>query len=295
MGETNENEKDNLREKVLRHIERSGYPFEARIARAFFDCRIDEDWIDILVSEYDTSPIHVMSDLNPKISVRCGVPYFDAAEKKPRELDVHVVMSIKVMNLDLKINFIVQCKDTDKIWIFCHYGFETVPTILGKYCDYGIDFRYKDKPLDMLKSIFSPDPILGTDQRTLCGVAKVLVKNKNDDKKDEIWEACITAIKATRYVKDIVKRTIKVEGQKELVLFVPMVATGNLIYDVDLSAETAEAEQVDVAYYSYQTLAEDGLTHEHYPIPIITEASLSKVVDSTVQNSTRFLLDCFTC
>ena len=294
MTEIEKPERDPLQQKVLEHIQKSGYPFEARIARAFSNCRVDEDLIDMHVSEYDTSPIHVVADLKPKILVRCGVPYFDAAEQKPRELDVHAVMSIKVMNLDLKINFIVQCKDTDKIWIFCHYGFETVPTILGKYYDHGIEFRYKDKPLDALKLILSPDPVLGTDPRTLCGAAKVMVKKNGDDKKDDIWEACITAIKATRYVRDVVKRTIKAEGQKELSLFVPMVATGNLIYHVDLSGETAEAKQVDVAYYSLQTIAEDGLMHEHYPIPIITEASLSQVVNSTVLNATRFLLGCFT-
>jgi hypothetical protein len=228
------------------------------------------------------------------MSVRCGVPYYDQTEKKPRELDIHAALAMNVLGSELKVNFLAQCKNTNRLWIFCHYGFETIPTILGQYSKFGLDLRQKDKPLDALKVLFSPHPVIGPERSSLCSAAKVMVKDPEDKRKDEIWEACITAIKATRYARDLARRAIRIEGTKELNLFVPVVITGNHIFQVDLSREPAEVEKVDAAYYSHQTLAEDGFTHEHYPIPIVNEVSLPNVINETVVNATKFLLDCFT-
>jgi hypothetical protein len=297
MNEDQKTQQNDEIEKVLKFIKKSGYPFEARIARAFANYRVDEDWIEILLRDYDPNPIPVYGALNPRVSVKCGVPYFDETEKKPRELDLQAVLALNVLGSELKINFLVQCKNTSRWWVFCHYGFETTPTIYRQYWATGLELR-KDKPVDVLMSLFSPHPVIGKERSSLCSSAKVMVKepkdNKKDENKDEIWEACITAIKATRYAREVAQRTTRLEGTRELSLFVPMVATGNHIYQVDLSGESAEAERVEFAYYSHQTLAEDGLTYEHYPIPIVSEASLSQVLNTTAVNATEFLLNCFT-
>lgn len=287
MGERNESEQDNLREKVLKHIEKSGYPFEAKLARAFAECTVDEDYLDIWLSDFRNQPMENVGGLNGKISVSCGTPYLDPLEKKPRELDIRVLVPLRIRDIELQIHLFVQCKNTNRVWIFCRYGFETVPTIYGKYFNHGIEFRDKDRTLDAL--IRFPDPVLGADPRELCGVAKVLVKREDDLKKDEIWEACITAINATRYYRDVAKRSMKPDGWKQLMVFIPMVATGNIVYQVDLSAETAEAKEVELAYYSQQTIAEEGSSHEHFLIPIITEASLPGVVSNVVLNAIKFL------
>lgn len=284
-------------EKVLKFIKKSGYPYEARIARVFADYQVDEDRLEILLRDYDSSPLPVYGALQPRMAVKCGIPYFDETEKKPRELDIQATLTLNVLGTELKINFLVQCKNTSRWWVFCHYGFETTPTIYRQYWATGLELR-KDKPVDALMSFFSPHPVIDKGRSSLCSSAKVMVKeprdNKNDENKDEIWEACITAIKATRYAREVAQRTTRLEGTKELSLFVPMVATGNYIYQVDLSHEPAEAEKVEFAYYSHQTLAEDGLTHEHYPIPIVCEASLPQVLNTTAVNATEFLLNCFT-
>jgi hypothetical protein len=287
MTENLEPEPDDLREKILKHIQRSGYPFEAKIAHAFLNSPIDYDTIDILVRDPDDGPVQVVSELSPRISVQCGTPYLDPVEKKPRELDVRVLVRLKIRDVELQVYFFVQCKNTNRVWIFCHYGFEAVPTVLGKFSNDGIEF-VRERTSDVL--VRFPDPVLAVDTREVCGVAKVMTtKEKDDFKKDEIWEASITAINATRYTRDILKQSLKPESLKKLMIFVPMVATGNRVFQVDLSADPQEAKEVDLTYYSQQTIAEEVPTHEHFLIPIITEASLPRVMSGIVLNAAKFL------
>lgn len=292
MSENHQTEPDGLRERVLKHIQTSGYPFEAKIARAFANCSIDYDTIDILIRNRDSGPVQVVSELNPRLSVQCGTPYLDPIERKPRELDVRVLIPLKIGDVELQVHFYVECKNTNRVWEFCHYGFETVPTILGKFFNHGIESANRDRTLDVLIRI--PDPVLASEPIEVCGVAKVFkTKDKDDFTKDEIWEASITAINAMRYWRGIHKQTIKTESLKQLMIFIPMVATGNRIFQVDLSAETPAAKEVDLAYYSHQTISEEAPTHEHFLIPIITEASLPQVVHSIVLNAAKFLTGYF--
>lgn len=288
MSENQQHESDDLRDKVIKRIQTSGYPFEARIARAFSNCPIDYDTIDVFVRDPNNGPVQVVSELSPRTLVQCGTPYLDPVEKKPRELDIRVLVPLKIRDVELQVHFFVQCKNTNRVWIFGHYGFETVPTILGKFFNHGIEFTSRDKTLDVL--IHLPDPVLASDRKEICGVATVLAKKEKEDfKKGEIWEACVTAINATRYARDILKQSLKPGSCKQLMIFIPMVATGGRVFQVDLSAETQEAKEVALAYYSQQTIAEEGPTHEHFLIPIITEASLPQVVNSIVLRAAQFL------
>lgn len=303
---------DELEQRVLKSLQRSGFPFEARIARAFANLDMDDAYKDLYVTTFGDRPIDRIGCLNRGVPVQCGVPYLDPVEKKSRELDIQAIVPLKVNGVDLLINFLVECKDTNKIWTFGHYGFEALPSIDGKYVAVGIEPKSKESYLEL--KIFTPDPVLCFDPNLLCGVGKVLKKVKEDDgdskessgtkktkvksdKQDEIWEATITATNAARCYKEtadqLLSQDMGRQGQK-LLIYIPVVATANKIFFADLSNDSPSVQQVDLAIHIHQSLAEDGESLNHFVVPIITESSLPRIVNELVKSSLRFLEKYFT-
>lgn len=176
----------------------------------------------------------------------------------------------------------------------------------------GIDIKSREANLEL--QLFHPDPVLGVHPDNLCGVGKVLKTKEKDDKKnkddtktpkveddnknkDELWEACITAVNATRYYRDTTERLLKQDANwkdRRLLIYIPMVATGNKLFFANLSIDTPTVQQVDSAFYVYQGLSEDGEKRSHFIVPIITEASLSRIVNAIINSSIRFLEKFFT-
>lgn len=280
---------EELESRVLKHLLKSGFPFEARIARCFASLPIEEEWKDLYVSEIGSRPMDDLGGLNKGVPVNCGVPYLDPVEGKSREIDVHSIIPLDIRGARLDIHFLIQCKDTSRIWCFGHYGFESRPSIRDKFVNVGIEPKSREAEIEY--SILRTDPVLNVDPHALCGIGKVLKKSEDDEKpKDEIWEACITAINSARYYKKMTEglKGVNLKG-KIFYLFIPMVATANLVFFADLSEDSPQVQQVASAFYVYQGLEEDGVTRYHYIVPIITEEALVSIVHQIVQSSIRFL------
>lgn len=286
-----------LERKVLNCLQESGFPFEARIAKAFANLQMDDEYKDLYVTEFGDRPMDAIGCLNRGVPVQCGVPFLDPVTNKSREFDVHSVLPLKVNNVDIWIHFFVECKNTNKVWAFGHYGFETTPTIRGKYASTGIQFKSGEAELNL--TAFFPDPVLGVHPSQLSGVGKVLKKKENkgsvtlqNDSQDEIWEAALTSVKAAEFFQDSVKGFFENErdpGRRRLFVFVPMVATGNQLFFADLSGEKPEITQVDLAFYIHRSLSDAGMNHKHFVVPVITETSLSRVVNEVAKASIGFL------
>lgn len=301
---------EELERKVLNCLQESGFPFEARIARAIANLDMDAEYKDLYVAEFGERPIDRIGCLNRGVPVQCGVPYLDPVEKKSRELDVHAIVPLKVKGADLWINFFIECKDTNKIWTFGHYGLEALPTIDGKYLTFGMDFKTREDQLEL--RMFTPDPVLCFDPNNLCGVGKVLKKVKKEDAKqgagrettkikpdnqDEIWEATITAINAARSYREAAQNLTSLDGaakNPKLFIYIPMVATANKIFFADLSKDSPSAKEVGLAIHVHQSLAEDGTTWNHFVVPVVTESALPQFINELVKSSLRFLDRYFT-
>lgn len=301
---------EELERKVLKCLQESGFPFEARIARAIANLDMDDEYKELYVTEFGERPIDRIGCLNRGVPVQCGVPYLDPVEKKSRELDVHAIVPLKVKGADLWINFFIECKDTNKIWTFGHYGLEALPTIEGKYVAIGMDFKTRDDLLEL--RMFTPDPVVCFDPNILCGVGKVLKTVKKEeakqgtseettkikpDKEDEIWEATVVAINAARSYRETALGLMSQESEgksPKLFIYIPMVATANKVFFADLSKDSPSAKEVDSAIRVHQSLAEDGTTWNHFVVPIVTESSLPHFINELVKSSLRFLERYFT-
>jgi hypothetical protein len=285
--------KETPEEKILRNLLKSGFPFEAMIARCFSGLPIEDEWKDSYVSDIGSRPMDDLGGLNKGVPVSCGVPFKDPVEGKTREIDVHSIIPLEIKGARLDIHFLVQCKDTDRLWCFGHYGFESRPSIRDKFVN--VNIQPKSREAELEYSILISDPVLNIDPHALCGLGRVYKKSEEDEKhKDEIWEACVTAVKSAVYYKKI-SEGLTVMGHKGKIfyLFIPMVATSNLLYFADLSKDPPEVQRVASAFYSYEGLEEDGVTRHHFTVPIITEESLVSVVHHIVQRSIKFLEDYF--
>jgi hypothetical protein len=286
---------EELKERILKDLMKSGFPFEARIARSFANLSIDENWEDFYVSEIGKRPWDD-GGLNKGMPVKCGSSYLDPIESKARELDIHSIVPLDVNGANLLINFLVQCKATDKIWVFCHYGFEPVPT-LGNKCIYS-GIEVKSEAIELGLKVLYPDPVLKVDPRMLCGTAKALSKKGQAEKgRDEIWDACLSAVSATTHYIETAERLFKStisSSDKKMLLYIPMVATSNMIFFADLSQDEPILKEVDFAYYVYDSMIGGSLGRTIFIIPIITESSLERIVNAVTIASIKLLETCFT-
>lgn len=234
--------------------------------------------------------------MNKGIPVKCGSSHLDPIENKTRELDIHSTIPLDVKGVNLFVNFLVQCKATEKIWVFCHYGFEPVPS-LGNKCIYtGVET--KSKGIDLGLRVLYPDPVLKVDPKMLCGTAKILSKKGQDEKgKDEIWDACSSAVSAATFYIESAERLPKATtyfADKKMLIYIPMVATNNAIFFADFSQDEPKLKEVDVVYYVYDSLIGGISGRNIFIIPIITGQSLERIVNAVTISSIKLLENCFT-
>lgn len=285
--------KDTPEEKILKNLLTSGFPFEARIARCFSGLPIEDEWKDFYVSEIGSRPMDDLGGLNKGVPVRCGVPFLDPTEAKTREIDVHSILPLEIRGARLDVHFLVQCKDTNRLWCFGHYGFESQPSIRDKFVPVNIEPKSREAELEY--SILINDPVLNIDPNALCGLGRVYKKSEDDEKhKDEIWEACVTSVKSAIYYKKMSEGLTNMGHKgKNFYIFIPMVATTNLLYFADLSKDAPEVHGVPYAFYVYQGLDEDGVSRQHFTVPIVTEESLVEIVHHIIKRSVKFLEEYF--
>src|SRR5450759_3297497 len=115
---------ETLKRKIVKNFVQSGYPFEAKVARCFRHLQMDGNYEPFLIKEEGDRPI---------ADVQCGVPYADPDTGESRELDVAATYPFRINGLDFWLHFQVQCKSTNSVWSFGHYGFEIHPTIHNKF------------------------------------------------------------------------------------------------------------------------------------------------------------------
>lgn len=283
-------ELENLKKKVVKNFVKSGYPFEATVGRRFRDLEIDPKYERYLIKKEGEGPT---------TPIQCGVPFADPESGDSRELDVSATYPFKINGLEFWLHFQVQCKDTNRIWSFGHYGFETSPTIQNKFVLSNVSF--KDHADEIIFRMFVRDPIVLVDPSALCTVGRILTKEgtkpkkqKGEIEKDEIFEATITAVKSVNFLMKLMTQGIVLGSKLERIdFFVPMVITSNLLFWLDLSEDDdLPILQTDRLWYIHRRWNAEG-NIESFIVTILNASAIEEIVNWIIANTFRFVGKCF--
>ncbi|MCX6764544.1 MAG: hypothetical protein NTU58_02440 [Candidatus Nealsonbacteria bacterium] len=261
------------KKEIIKDLEKTGFPLEVFVASELEK----KDWM-----------------------VYNGYLYIDEETGQSRELDLHgvkvdlcyannIIEKVDIGNANkLVSHLVVQCKKSDKPWIFFDNGGMRWPTIP--------DECLKSKKKKFNEMLFDDLEIFGL--KDFCLKDAILHKSYHEsfskpNQNSKIYEALVTLVKATKYIK---KRYGL--GKYTLHYFMPIIVLDGMLWSASLNKNFSVCvKKVDNLFVVFETLPKldnKGMSfEEEYVIEVITrKAFAKKLLD--IQKDNKKLYKCWT-